>query len=172
MRVATTPVIRPKHRLHSTNTRNQGIMHCITLRTIAAQALLALPFARADPTTTVTTTSTTIVGTHWVVIRSLSSTVTTYTTSAVVAGSTIGATTVYDSQSTFVPMAWQGQSLQDAVLNSTNYYRAQHQANPLRWDDSLASYAQNHAQQCLFEHSVRVLLRRPPNPKLRSRIQS
>lgn len=141
-------------------------MHCITLRTLAARLLLTslLPSARADPTTTTTTlTSTTIVRTEWIVITSASNTVTTFTTATFVAGSTIGTTTVGGSaQSIPTPtnapaslsMAWQGQSFQDAVLNSTNYYRSQHQANPLRWDDSLASYAQDYAQKCVFEHSV------------------
>lgn len=142
-------------------------MHCITLRTLAAQLLLSLPFAHADPTTTTTLTSTTIVRTEWIVITSASNTVTTFTTATFVAGSTIGITTVDGSQPLATPtpaatgsisMAWQGQSFQDAVLNSTNYYRAQHQASPLQWDDSLASYAQDYAKKCVFEHSVRSRL--------------
>lgn len=148
-------------------------MHCITLHTLAAQLLLTglLPFARADPTTTTTTsTSTTIVRTEWIVITSASNTVTTFTTATFVAGSTIGTTTVGGSvQSIPTPtnaaaslsMAWQGQSFQNAVLDSTNYYRGQHQANPLRWDDSLASYAQDYAQKCVFEHSVSLSPLRP-----------
>lgn len=51
-------------------------------------------------------------------------------------------------------MSFQGSAIQDAVLNSTNYYRAQHQANAISWDDSLASYAQNYAQKCIWQHSV------------------
>ncbi|KXL48636.1 hypothetical protein M433DRAFT_30432, partial [Acidomyces richmondensis BFW] len=42
---------------------------------------------------------------------------------------------------------------QSAVLNSTNYYRAQYQANALTWDSKLAEYAQNYSHQCVFLHS-------------------
>jgi Cysteine-rich secretory protein family len=40
------------------------------------------------------------------------------------------------------------------VLNVTNLYRQQHNANPLTWNDTLANYAQNWANGCQFIHSV------------------
>ncbi|KAK5123968.1 hypothetical protein LTR85_002165 [Meristemomyces frigidus] len=46
-----------------------------------------------------------------------------------------------------------GEALQSAALNSTNYYRAQHQAGGLTWDTTLASYAQAYAEKCLWQHS-------------------
>lgn len=156
-------------------------MHYITLRALAAQVLLLMQtaiHARADevsptPSTTTITTSTTVVATNWVVITSISGAPTTYTTSAFVNGSTIGVTTVVGShvkpthtpessthptKATGASMAWQGQPLQDAVLNSTNYYRAQHEANALTWDGKLASYAQDQAKKCEFMHSVSQLI--------------
>ncbi|RMY79111.1 hypothetical protein D0863_00254 [Hortaea werneckii] len=50
-----------------------------------------------------------------------------------------------------------GMSYQDgleaAVLNSTNYYRSQHQASNLTWDSALADYAQDYSKNCKWEHS-------------------
>lgn len=50
-----------------------------------------------------------------------------------------------------------GTEFKSAVLNSTNYFRAQHQAKPLTWNNTLAEYAQHHARQCIWEHSVRTI---------------
>ncbi|KAF2842867.1 PR-1-like protein [Patellaria atrata CBS 101060] len=41
----------------------------------------------------------------------------------------------------------------DAVLNSTNTYRAQHNASDLHWNDTLADYARDWAEGCQFGHS-------------------
>ena len=41
-----------------------------------------------------------------------------------------------------------------AVVNSTNVYRTQHNASALAWNASLAAYAQNWANGCVFHHSV------------------
>lgn len=46
-------------------------------------------------------------------------------------------------------------SLEATVLNSTNLYRELYLAQPLKWNDTLANFAQDHAKQCVFEHSVR-----------------
>ncbi|MDI1493312.1 MAG: hypothetical protein OHK93_005100 [Ramalina farinacea] len=43
--------------------------------------------------------------------------------------------------------------LQSAVLNSTNTYRKQHDASPLTWNDTLASFADSHVQPCKFAHT-------------------
>lgn len=41
----------------------------------------------------------------------------------------------------------------DAVLNSTNFYRYEHNATFLAWNDSLATYAADYAPQCIWAHS-------------------
>jgi len=118
-----------------------------------------------EPTSTVSTTSTTVVATAWVVVTSSEGDIVTYTTSSAVSGSIVGVTTIVGSTQFAEPtdtasvplggnMAWEGKGFRDAVLNSTNLYRAQHQANAVKWDDSLASYAQDHADDCKFAHSV------------------
>lgn len=39
------------------------------------------------------------------------------------------------------------------MLDAHNTYRAQNQAGPLTWSTTLASYAQEHASGCVFEHT-------------------
>lgn len=43
----------------------------------------------------------------------------------------------------------------EKMLEVTNWYRAQHGANPVSWDDGLADYATNYAKTCPMGHSVR-----------------
>ncbi|KAK4553037.1 hypothetical protein LTR86_009961 [Recurvomyces mirabilis] len=50
-------------------------------------------------------------------------------------------------------MSFTGDAFQAAVLNSTNYYRAQHQAGALSWNDTLAKFAQDTASKCIWQHS-------------------
>ncbi|KAK5109757.1 hypothetical protein LTR62_006597 [Meristemomyces frigidus] len=50
-------------------------------------------------------------------------------------------------------ISFAGEAFQSAVLNSTNYHRAQHQASSLVWNSTLASFAQSHASKCLWQHS-------------------
>lgn len=145
----------------------------ITLRALAVQVLLlmqaSLHVNAEEPTTTRTITSTTVVSTHWVVISSSAGSLTTYTTSDLVTGSTLGTTTIAGTEvrSTQIAepstqtsisaggnMSWEGKGFRDAALNSTNLYRARHEASAIKWDDSLASFAQDHADGCDFEHSV------------------
>lgn len=45
--------------------------------------------------------------------------------------------------------------IQSSVLNSTNFYRKQHNASELTWNSSLATYAASYAEKCLWAHSVR-----------------
>lgn len=42
---------------------------------------------------------------------------------------------------------------QSSILNSTNTFRHQHNASFLQWNDTLAKYAADHAEQCNFQHS-------------------
>jgi uncharacterized protein YkwD len=55
------------------------------------------------------------------------------------------ATTSYTSDSSF----------QDDLMNVTNEYRVQHNASKLEWNTTLSDYAQDSADGCKFEHSVR-----------------
>jgi uncharacterized protein YkwD len=158
-------------------------MHCnyITLLAPAVQLVFllqtSLHVAAEELTSTITSTSTTVLSTQWVVITSTARTLVTYTTSGVVIGSTLGVTNIAGSTqfaeptsatsaSVDVDMAWEGKGFEDAVLNSTNLYRAQHQANAVKWDDSLASYAQDHADGCKFEHTVSPSQSKPPRAHL------
>lgn len=153
----------------------------IILRALAVQLVVKLMHASLhvmadeEPTLTTSTISTTVLSTAWVVVTSSADTIVTYTTSGTVTGSTLGVTVIAGSTQFAEPtgsaslpvgadMAWEGKGFQDAVLNSTNLYRAQHQADPLKWDDSLASYAQDYADGCKFTHSVssvQLILFRP-----------
>ena len=44
------------------------------------------------------------------------------------------------------------------MLQASNWYRSQHGANALSWDQGLADYAANHASYCTRNHSVRIQL--------------
>jgi len=44
-------------------------------------------------------------------------------------------------------------NLQTDILNSTNFYRYEHNATGLTWNTSLASYAQAWASRCQWQHS-------------------
>lgn len=46
-------------------------------------------------------------------------------------------------------------SFNNEMLAAHNYYRAQHGASPLRWNNQLANNAQNWANRCRFGHQVR-----------------
>ena len=45
------------------------------------------------------------------------------------------------------------ENLQTDILNSTNFYRFEHNATALAWNASLASYAQSWASHCRWKHS-------------------
>jgi len=140
--------------------------HYITLRALVVQLLLlvlqtsllvAAEELSTSPSTTITTTSTTVVSTKWVVITSAAGSLVTYTASASPTGSIIGVTTIAGSDAKPTQaMAWEGQGFKDALLNTTNQYRARHEANALKWNQTLASYAQDHADSCEFKHTVSV----------------
>jgi uncharacterized protein YkwD len=141
----------------------------ITLRALAVYVVVLMHTALhvvAESALTTYTTSTIVVATEWVVVTSSDGEIITYTTSDTVTGSTIGVTIIAGSTVFAEPtdsasaslggeiMAWEGKGFRDAILNSTNLYRSQHQANALKWDKSLASYAHDHAKDCKFAHSV------------------
>jgi len=126
-------------------------MPCAILRALAALLLLSAKLASAQQslqtTTTTTLYSTTTVLTSTITITGDHSTSVSVTTETI-------ATAIPAATGT---MAYTGDVFQSAVLNSTNYYRAQHQAGSLSWDDSLAQYAQDYAEKCQWKHSVRRL---------------
>ena len=128
-------------------------MACLSFRVLAAHLLLISYLACAviaeDTTTTTTLTSTTTVLTTTVTITTHGTTTT--------ATETIQTTAVYPYPSMSYGSgsgSYSSSELKSHVLNSTNYFRAQHQADALSWDNSLAVYAQNHAEKCIWEHSV------------------
>lgn len=45
-------------------------------------------------------------------------------------------------------------SFRDAIMNTTNTYRRQHNATALEWNNTLAEYASDWGKDCVFEHSV------------------
>lgn len=49
-------------------------------------------------------------------------------------------------------------AFRSSVLNSTNFYRNQHNATALKWNDSLAFHAGHYAEKCLWKHSVCLYL--------------
>lgn len=131
-------------------------MRCVTLRALAAQSLLVLLLARLciarETTITLTSTSTVLTSTTTVTLdASTFQSVTTETTA--VAGNPSQPTDSASASATGA-MSYDGQAFQSAVLNSTNYYRAQHQASSLSWNSTLATFANDYAQKCIWQHSV------------------
>lgn len=46
-----------------------------------------------------------------------------------------------------------GGGFQSEILKAHNMYRAKHGVSPLRWSSTLATYAKNHANKCVWKHS-------------------
>mgnify|MGYP002718647540 FL=1 len=44
------------------------------------------------------------------------------------------------------------------MLEVTNEYRANHDANPLEWNDTLADYSREWAEACIWKHSVCIII--------------
>ena len=143
------------------------IVHVVTaVRALAAHFLL---HALAGAETTITLTSTTTVLTSTTTVTRGGETDTTCTTCKASLSSTLTpATRSSNSIIIITPttrihnlptatslddMSYQD-GLEAAVLNSTNYYRSQHQASNLTWDSTLADYAQDYSKNCKWEHSV------------------
>lgn len=137
------------------------IMKCLSFRALAAQTLLSFThLATADLShVIVTLTSTTTIRTSTTTVTQSGRTHTTWTT--VTPKTTSGRTPAASA----APMAGGGHSsyagsvFESAVLNSTNFFRKQYLAEPVTWDAELARYAQRHAHECIWEHSVRPTLR-------------
>lgn len=145
-------------------------MHYAALCVLAAQSLLfSLPVRAQIITTTLTWTTTVLTSTTTLTLdASLYASVTTETTAVPVSASPFSSATLVAgdlshttssaaaaTSATAGAMGYTGAAFASAVLNSTNYYRAHHQAANLTWDATLASYAQNYAEKCLWQHSVR-----------------
>ncbi|EXJ79000.1 hypothetical protein A1O3_08501 [Capronia epimyces CBS 606.96] len=41
----------------------------------------------------------------------------------------------------------------ESILNSTNFYRYEHSASYIYWNETLAQYAQSYSEKCVWEHS-------------------
>ena len=70
------------------------------------------------------------------------------TLTSTVAPSVPSASSSYSSDTDFV----------SSVLNSTNFYRTQHYASALTWNDTLATYAAKYANNCVWKHSVSLTI--------------
>lgn len=73
-----------------------------------------------------------------------SKTITSTITNIIAAPSSPPASSSYTSDNNF----------RSSILNSTNFYRNQHNATALTWNNSLATYATTYANKCLWTHSV------------------
>ena len=132
-------------------------MRCSNFRVLATHVLLflAADVTLAEDTTTTTQRSTTVLTLTTTVTSGQSVFPSTSTETTVIAGDASMATgTAPAGPVSTGALSYSSDALQAAVLNSTNYYRAQHQANALTWDDDLAKYAQDYAKKCEWEHSV------------------
>jgi uncharacterized protein YkwD len=49
-------------------------------------------------------------------------------------------------------------TFKDDMLKVTNEYRANHDASPLKWNDTLADYSREWAEACIWKHSVRICI--------------
>lgn len=79
-----------------------------------------------------------------------SRTVTSTITSTIIATATATGASSGPSSSSFASDT----EFRSSILNSTNFYRAQHNATALTWNQSLATYAATYAEKCLWKHSV------------------
>jgi uncharacterized protein YkwD len=67
------------------------------------------------------------------------------------AGTTV---TLAPSLPTDAPSYVDNAKFRSAILNSTNFFRKQHGASPLKWNESLENFGDDHSEDCKFEHSV------------------
>jgi uncharacterized protein YkwD len=63
-------------------------------------------------------------------------------------GSAVSTSSQYISDSDF----------QSALIAAHNFFRDEHNASALSWNDTSAKYAANWAKPCIFKHSVRYTL--------------
>ncbi|KXT13090.1 hypothetical protein AC579_2144 [Pseudocercospora musae] len=113
--------------------------------------------AATDPYTTLTSTTTVATSTTTVTltlskIASTSVSAATHSTIDPPTQARLLASSTFTTTSA-LPSSTMGSSFQSEVLNSTNWYRAQHEAAPLTWNSTLADYAQNYAKRCVWKHS-------------------
>lgn len=124
---------------------------CTTLRALAVLlSFVCIPSLCANQGngdyTTITST-TTIATTKTVYVEFSTNAAASIVTSAAATAENLTSTSSAD-------MSYTGTAFQAAILNSTNYYRAQHDAADLTWNATLAAYAQDYARECIWKHSV------------------
>lgn len=76
-------------------------------------------------------------------------------TTTVGTANTIQATPTVPSPASYTSL----DDFKKTVLQVSNDYRKVHDAKPLVWNDTLAKYALNWAEACIWKHSVRILRR-------------
>ncbi|EMC91508.1 hypothetical protein BAUCODRAFT_39691 [Baudoinia panamericana UAMH 10762] len=131
------------------------MVRCVSPRALAAHLLLYFLFPSADLALAAGMIGERY-GHHTTFTSTLTTTVTTMTSTITLGTPGHKSTTTETATSTvtLVPAPSTSASLATEALSSTNYYRAQHQARPLSWNTTLASYAQNYAEACVWAHSV------------------
>ncbi|EXJ61313.1 uncharacterized protein A1O5_11870 [Cladophialophora psammophila CBS 110553] len=71
-----------------------------------------------------------------------------------VVGTTITQTfTAAASTTPLSPQYTNSLTFRESILNSTNFYRYEHSAGYIYWNNTLASYAQSYSESCVWEHS-------------------
>lgn len=81
-------------------------------------------------------------------------TITAYTTiTAVPVSTTLANPISAATTSAASPQYTSPSDFQASILNSTNTFRHQHNASSLTWNETLAKYAGDNAEQCSFKHS-------------------
>ncbi|OQU99549.1 hypothetical protein CLAIMM_05163 [Cladophialophora immunda] len=71
-----------------------------------------------------------------------------------VIGTTITQTfTAAASTTPLSPQYTDSLTFRESILNSTNFYRYEHSAGYIYWNETLASYAQEYSQNCVWAHS-------------------
>lgn len=146
------------------------IMQGTTSHVYRALALAIILFnGDTEAQSTITSTSTTTAAATTVTITLLHATsslaqstdntfsTNTYALAAVLDSTTSSISSIVTATSTIAhtttTISMSSNSLSSVVLNSTNYYRSHHQANPVRWNDTLADYAKDYAEGCIWKHS-------------------
>ncbi|OAP62480.1 hypothetical protein AYL99_04685 [Fonsecaea erecta] len=72
----------------------------------------------------------------------------------IVIGTTVTQTfTAAASTTPLSPQYTDSLTFRESILNSTNFYRYEHSAGYIYWNETLASYAQSYSENCVWAHS-------------------
>lgn len=95
-----------------------------------------------------------IISTPFTSIANADKTVYTTVHTTIEATKTVQATPTIPSPTSYTSL----DDFENAVLQVTNDYRSAHDADALVWNETLAEYARNWAEVCIWQHSVRLPL--------------